>query len=288
MELMQFIDEETSATLGMMADAAHRNDDLVRVLDESAFDEGDLPATLDQFDLVFKALFMDGQCVHTPGFTGSMLATLRRARTYIVQGVPKTLGGEDLPELAEIETRALKRMSKWAVLASATVAAEFPDHSLFSCFQVFALSTSRRRESVESPESRALLTRLAGVLGLGAASLIAQTAHYRPYATTIFQTNSCTSFEAWKRATKQLRKTMSVRACDELVSVLARWGAWLASSSDVERGFSRAMSVRGGQCQDEHVVREEDVALILDDKSKGNNYKKLREAAGKLWLETYG
>ena len=57
-------------------------------------------------------------------------------------------------------------------------------------------------------------------------------------------------------------------------------------TQEVERGFATCMDIRGGQWDDQHVPREEDILIVKLTDPK--DLPALSKAAGKLWLANYG
>jgi hypothetical protein len=138
-ETLEFLDDEVVLQLGMLADAAHEVDRLVRKFDQSDLDEAELPGMIDDCTAILRRLFVDGMCIEVPGLTYMMLKALRRPRTYLLRGVPKTIGSDGGVDAATMQ-RCLKRMCTWTVLAEKVFEGEFSDWNLIGAFRVFALN----------------------------------------------------------------------------------------------------------------------------------------------------
>ena len=187
------------------------------------------------------------RCLHGPTLTVVMLKTLQHPRTFLLSGTPKTLGAVDIPQ--DIIARCLGRMAKWTVLAHATLNAEFPNWELMACFAVFGLAHQTKvQEQVVTGERRKMLACIARSLGLNEMALISEFQHFEPHALKVSQAIRCSAFEAWRKAIRgTARADMQHRhPSSTLCLCLARLGTWSASSSDVERAFSRTAALRGG------------------------------------------
>ena len=126
LQTMMRVDDEMLLQLGMVADASLELDAFVRTCDKSDLDESELPQLIDKCETTLTRLFVDGQCLHVPGLTSVMLKTVRRPRTYVLNGIMKTIGNEQGPG-EEVTARCLRRMAAWVLLATGVIAAEFPD-----------------------------------------------------------------------------------------------------------------------------------------------------------------
>lgn len=290
-DLLDFMSDEAALQLAMMADCSREIHRIVEMCDRSDFDEAGLPALLDECQCILEHLFKKGQCLHVPGMTGVMVQTLRRPRTYLVKGVPKTVGSVDGVS-EEVKMRCLRRMAAWTTLAHVVLQSEFPDWDLLSSFQVFSLSKSRTTSTTAADGSRKVfLDRLAASIGICPIELYEQFNHFEPIAAKNMQRMKCTNFEAWRDAVLARRSTNILRAkypSDALLRALARYGTWTASSSDVERGFAQSSRLKGGSSEDLHVDKEELLMVLRSDKLEGDALQKLLAGAAKLWFRSYG
>ena len=95
-----------------------------------------MPAECFMHDKIIHKLFVERECLTIPGFTYIMMETLKRPRTYILHGKPKTVGSTDGVSQGVVDA-CLRRMAKFSVLVSAVLAAEFPTFHIMSSFRVF-------------------------------------------------------------------------------------------------------------------------------------------------------
>ena len=257
----------------MLGDALLEVNTFISTVDQADFDEALLPQAVDQLDETLRKLFVEGMVTQIPGFTWVMVQTLAKPRTWIINGRAKTVGG-DGAVAPEIITRCLRRMAAWTLLATATIAGEFPDSHLLMVFGVFKLSKGSSSTTATGEQKR-LLTRVAKILKLSPENLFSEYCSYLPYAQKVFKRGNVTLFEAWKEAvfcTSTRRHTAATKAKrpnDNLVQVLARWAAWFGSSSDVERGLAAAVAVRPNNFDDTHISRDQDVLMTIDAHRNG-------------------
>ncbi len=87
------------------------------------------------------------------------------------------------------------------------------------------------------------------------------------------------------QAARRLRKSHPAAA---LVPVLTRYAAWTASTSEVERTFSKTVELKGGQSEDLFVHREEDIIVLQADPLHGDDAAALIGAGMKKWLQHFG
>ena len=134
-------------------------------------------------------------------------------------------------------TLCLRRMTKFSVLVSAVLAAEFPTFHIMSAFRVFSLSQNKRSKAGHGSaatadlreDRRVCLQRLAQCIGIDPTTLILEYAGFLPYAEQYYMSHSCPTREAWAAALKSLTHTRP-QAGHCLRAVLARYAAWVSAS----------------------------------------------------------
>ena len=72
-----------------------------------------------------------------------------------------------------------------------------------------------------------------------------------------------------------------------LVVVLIRYLAWGISTCSVERDFANTLKLRGGQCEDPFVHREEDLLCLQSDNNPAEHDEIICKAT-RVWSTTYG
>ena len=124
---------------------------------------------LDDFKAVLARLFIQGMCTQIPGLTTIMMSALRRPRTFMVAGVPKTFGNAGGVD-PDIVTRCLRRMAAIAVLAEVVIKAEFPEYDILASLCIFNVSVARRwpAVSVDAQLVETCVRRLALTLSIDA------------------------------------------------------------------------------------------------------------------------
>ena len=83
-----------------------------------------MPAECFMHEKIIHKLFVQRECLAIPGFTYIMLETLKRPRTCILNGKPKTVGSANGVSLGVVDA-CLQRMAKFSGLVSVVLAAEF-------------------------------------------------------------------------------------------------------------------------------------------------------------------
>ena len=243
---------------------------------------------------IIKKLFYDRECLRMPGFTRIMIDTIKRPRTYIIRGVAKTVGTAVGPSEALLNA-TFGRMQKFSTLVTAVLAAEFPAFDLLASFRAFSLSNQKRVEAgaglaatADLREDRqTCLKRLAQCLNLNEPLLCSEFEAHAPYALAYFRSNECSNHEAWATALRQLQKSRKQNA-DTLRAVLCRYAAWVSSSADTERTFSRTSGRRMGQSEDGNVKREEDIVQLQMDPLCTSAQARLTTDAAAIWRRSYG
>ena len=253
-----------------------------------------MPLEFHMHNDIIKKLFYDRECLRMPGFTQIMIDTIKRPRTYIIRGVAKTIGNAAGPSQA-ILNATFGRMQKFSTLVTAVLAAEFPAFDLLASFRVFSLSAQKRlgagaglAATTDLREDRqTCLKRLAQCLGLNEALLWSEFETHAPYALSYFRANECSNHEAWATALRRLQASRKQNA-DTLRAALCRYAAWVSSSADTERAFSRTSGRRMGQSEDGNVKREEDIIQLQMDALSPSDHARLTTDAAAIWKRNYG
>ena len=144
-----------------------------------------------------------------------------------------------------------------------------------SAFRVFSLSQNKRSEAGHGSaatadlreDRRVCLQRLAQCIDVDPKTLIMEYDVFLPYAEQYYMSHSCPTREAWAAALKSLTRARP-QAGHCLRVVLARYAAWISSSSSCERTFAKTQRLRGGQSEDGFFVSEEDVVQLQADPSR--------------------
>ena len=286
---MRVVDEEFILTLGMMADASLEMDNFVHALDKSDFDEATLSSKLDALYTILRRLFIDGQCFEVPGLTWVATQVLSRPRTYIVSKSVQSLGSTSGPSAAA-KAGALKRMRAWTTVALAVMAAEFPEFELLASMAVFHLPSSAKSKWKAEPheQQKSHLTKLANTLNQDPVALMDQFHLFEPIARQKKANSHSSNFEAWANAVVPMQASAKQKWCaPALIAALVRYGCWIASSSDVERGFAKTSKLRAGQSEDMFTTTEEAVLILQSDLLNAPQVHQLIKKACWFWAEFY-
>lgn len=289
MELFEFLSDEVIVQLGMLADYAMQIQGLVRICDDEELDEAELPQDIMAQETVLRSLFLDKACLNFPGFTKVALQTLKRPRTFVLRaGFVKTFGSAAGVSQAVVD-QCFSRMRPIIEVSSKVIAAEYPEHDILHSFHVFALSGRSGRSDLHgqrrSEGQNEGLSRLARVFGICEQRLIEQFHRHEPYAAEHYARSKGTTIASWREAISRLGKGRKGNTADELTIVLIRYGAWVASTCDVERNFSKTSALRGGQCNDEFLDREENVIVL---QTAPHLKEELVPAAIRVWVRHFG
>ena len=205
------VPKEMLLQVGMIGDFIMEVNRVVRQCDADDLDEAELPSILGDCEQILHHMFVEGQCMHCPCLTTSMVSMLSDPHTYIVDGHPKTIGSSSgVP--ADVVTRCMTRMAAMTGLASTVIKAEFPDLELLASFKAFNLGSKAMSAMKTVPkECGILLDRLACALQLDKLELRAQFLRFQPLACNAFKLGGYTLFEAWRHAILPTQKRMSSR-----------------------------------------------------------------------------
>ena len=110
---------------------------------------------------------------------------------------------------------------------------------------------------------------------------------FLPYAEQYYMSHSCPTREAWAAALKSKRASHP-QAGQGLRAVLARYAAWISSSSSCERTFAKTKQHRGGQSEDGFLTREEDIVQLQADPLPPDVQEALFHKAAQLWAKSFG
>jgi len=209
---------------------------------------------------------------------------LKEVRLSIVGKTVKEFGGLAAvpPELAQ---RCLQRMAAWAELSKVIVQSEFPAFELCSCFAVFVLKARANPQGLTESWRRRALEKLAMAFKLPTSNSIAEFFDMYPIAQNIYCTEGVSNAAAWSSAVRRCsyRASMAARhPTGALRPVLVRYLAWGISTCSVERDFAKTLKLRGGQCEDQFVSREED-ALCLQSDDDPAAHDSIVKAAARTW-----
>ena len=194
--------------------------------------EAEMPAECFMHDKIIHKLFVERECLTIPRFTYIMMETLKRPRTYILHGMANTVGSTDGVSQGVVDA-CLRRMTKFSVLVSAVLAAEFPTFHIMSAFRVFSLSQNKRSAAGHGSAAKAdlredrcaCLQRLAQCIDIDPKTLIMEYEVFLPYAEQYYMSHSCPTREAWAAALKSLTRTRT-QAGRCLCAVLVQYAAW--------------------------------------------------------------
>ena len=112
---LSWVGKEEYLQLTMLADAPGEGTRLVRQLDCNDLDEGEVVWDCEQYLMILRSLFVDGQCLVAPGYTFYAIEALKRIRVTVATGQPQPLGGRLEPA---VRTRTLRRMAVSVMLAT--------------------------------------------------------------------------------------------------------------------------------------------------------------------------
>ena len=85
------VPKEMLLQVGMIGDFIMETNRVVRQCDADDLDEAELPSILGDCEQILHHMFVEGQCMHCPCLTTSMVSMLSDPHTYIVDGHPKTI-----------------------------------------------------------------------------------------------------------------------------------------------------------------------------------------------------
>ncbi|CAK9054669.1 Modification methylase NlaIV (M.NlaIV) (Cytosine-specific methyltransferase NlaIV) [Durusdinium trenchii] len=208
--------------IAMASDAAATVMDFCRFMDTESADIAQINYRAQSFLLAGHALFTEKKVFSLPTYTKTMLDQ--------IQGQPLTvMSSGDAPRQVQVteqdKAAVLKVFQEWMQAAESTLAAEFPDWHILSCFDVFHLE--ERRASAPPDHLDDCLAKLANCFKVRLPDLKKQYAALLPIATQLYKVGERSNRAAWQAALQQGGR------------VLCGYLAWTPSTSGVEQLFSK-------------------------------------------------
>lgn len=199
-EFLRFLSNEAVLQLAMLADATDEHMMMLRFHDNESFDTALGPEVVSNFLARIKYLFHEGGCFRT-GYTKHALSLLSRARTYILDGRVRTIGGAGQPS-PQIKALCLDRMKQWVFLTTLTLEAEFPVQDIFSGFAAFSLGPAMEGAVDEGKRLQIAknLKILADSFELDFEELQREFWYHLPVARRIAKEKRCGNFDAWRES----------------------------------------------------------------------------------------
>ena len=278
---------ESVTQLGMMADAADEAMVIIRFCDDENADFKQIPGLLETFRERITMLFDKAGCLSHDGYTQFAMNSLRKVKTFTVNGHVHSVGSPSGPCCVVIE-RCLNRMRAWKILAMEVVTAEFPDFEVLQSFSVLTLS---KRLSDPNDETRKRhVARLSQVFEVSEEKLSQQLSDHEPIARRIFLDERCSTGEAWKMAVERTQRRSSLKAAhpvDALHPVLLGDATYGCSTSAVEQGFSKALRLISPQQAAGSPNLEADITKLIIDKEHATIGEVVSRAC-ELWRPHYG
>ena len=221
-----------------MADCSDETLSLLQFFDADSYDKSGMTAELDAF-LVRATWLFDERGAESTGYTKFMLQSLETARTIIVDGKVRVLGGPGQVDPLLLSA-CFQVMSNWLELARRTVRADMPEFETLQMFRAFRLTGEATSDMVSD------LTTLGNLFHLPPTMLTPQFHDYRPMAKK-WADSGMTTEDAWRRAVADVRdrgsKSIGLHPCCALAQLLARFVAWGGSTCGIERAFSKSCMV---------------------------------------------
>lgn len=193
-DTLQHIDTEAALQLGLMADYAREVHRVVEACDQSDVDTAEVPQMAENLGTILHRMFVNGAVLEMAGLTSVMMATLKTQRTYLMQGVAKTIGSRDgVPP--DVVQRCMRRMANVTMTALSVLRGEFSDWAIVNSFKAFSLTRGmhKKYDQKDRPAERvALLERLAKAINLDPRELIDQFFVFEPLAIQAAKTKANT------------------------------------------------------------------------------------------------
>ena len=293
---LQWVDDEACLQLGMMADASDQVMLLVRSNDQDHPDPATMSAYVHSFLIEGARLWLEEHCWGF-GCTASMLRFLRHPRTYLIAGGQKGICevGGHVDEACK--KRCLGRMVCWFRVAIDVCHAEWPYYDIVNALNVFAVNTAdsmisgqdRRGLSAERLQSQNL-ERLANTFGCQPDVLEAQYTTHRPLAQAAYLAAPCTNLKAWSDAVSRTErphlKGLARWKSDVLRTMLMHYGACCASTSALERRFSKLEKIWGTRIDNQSCMHMRDTLELLEPFSDADR-EKIAEIVREVWRIYY-
>ena len=276
-----WLNDERALQAAMLADAADTSLRLTRCMDAEDLDTAALQEEVASYRNEIRALFVEGKCWTTFGYTKSMCECLSTPIVFQVGSKLRSLGtaaGVD----NDVRQRCLGRMRAWARLAESALDAEFPAFEIAQAFSVFDLRGTHRNPGE-------CLERIAKSCHLDFQILFRQWQDVEPRASAEFTTLSSNK-EAWKSVLHKLDQhhcTRKNHPTDVLTEALIQYFAFGGSSSGVEQNFSKA--AWNFHCRRRAALPQtEEMALKVCLDFKNHDSTKVIMLARKVWALCFG
>ena len=288
---LQWVTDEACLQLAMIADASDQVLVLVRSNDTDHPDPAQMASFVQSFLLEGARLWLEGHCWEF-GCTASMLRFLKLPRTYLIAGGQKgvcQLGGHHAIDEA-CRKRCLERMVCWFRLAIDVCHAEWPYYDIVNALQVLTLGNQPSSGMSESLQSQSL-ERLANVFGCRPDVLESQYIRHLPIAKSAHSISPGTTLQAWRQAlvktTRALKKgSKGDWNNDVLRTILMHYGACCASTSALERIFSKMEKVWGARVNNANTSHIRDLLELMEPLTE-DEMRKTTEIAQYIWRLYY-
>ena len=285
---LQWVSPASVILLAMLADAAIEVLTFTRQCDREDVDSANIPSHLNNLLARIECLFVRGDCMVVGGcFAARLRECIRRTRImYMVGGALRTL---EEPSSVDVQC-GLEVLTRWVGMVRDTAAAEFPNFTVLSAFQIFSLADTQSSHQ-RARENTLAVERLAQVFGVCPAELEQDLVRWRPVAEQVRKDTRCGNKEAWSRAVQPLLQSRArqPRSCDApaLITVLHRYVAWCVSTSGIESVFSasdRLMRTRGSATEQ----FEETMLRLVAARSKDVlDHQDVLQRARAIWSTRY-
>ena len=284
---LHWLTDEAALQMAMMADASDQVLMLVRSNDTDHPDPAEMSTFISSFLVEGARLWLEDGCWGF-GCTAAMLRNLRTPRVYLIAGGEKgacTIGGRVDDACKQ---RCLTRMKCWFRLALDVCQAEWPYYDVLNACQVFSLGGPASGDERLQTQS---LERLANTFGFQPVELESQFSRHQPLARAAHIAAPSTNLVAWKTAIDRTAKTHSQSRpnwrSDTLRRILMRYGACCASTSALERRFSKMEKIFGTRLQNQTADSLRDSMEITEPASDVSK-RDTAEVAREVWDIYFG
>jgi len=269
---LHWLTDEAALQLGMIADASDQVMLLIRSNDVDQPDPATMAAFVNSFLMEGSRLWLEGHCWGF-GCTASMLRFLKHPRTYLIAGGQKgicTLGGS-VDEACK--RRCIERMVCWFRLVFDVCHAEWPYFDILNATQVFNVAPmdghqpAASSDTAQSLQSQSL-ERLANTFGCQPDMLEAQFMRHRPVAQAAYSASTGSNLKAWRDAIDKTQKAGRRGSqgwlSDELRKILMHYGSCCASTSALERRFSKMEKIWGTRVCNQTTMQLRDTLELFE------------------------
>jgi hypothetical protein len=158
---LQWVSPASVILLAMLADAAIEVLTFTRQCDREDVDSANIPSHLNNLLARIECLFVRGDCMVVGGcFAARLRECIRRTRImYMVGGALRTL---EEPSSVDVQC-GLEVLTRWVGMVRDTAAAEFPNFTVLSAFQIFSLADTQSSHQ-RARENTLAVERLAQVV----------------------------------------------------------------------------------------------------------------------------